>query len=82
MYSQDRTLIMDNFIKTKGYGFKGFKTLKTRLNKGHKNQFSRLVTKANEGEGVTLIPYEGLINVTKASFAAVESLKSGGWVNV
>ena len=82
VYSQDRTLIMDNFIKTTGYGFKGFKTLKTGLDKGHKNQFSRLVTKANEGEGVALIPYEELINVTKASFAAIESLKSNSWVEV
>ena len=82
VYSQERTLIMDNFIKTTGYGFKGFSKLKTRLDKGHKNQFSRLVEQANAGKGVELIPYEELINVTKASFAAIESLKSGGWVKV
>ncbi|MEL4455016.1 bi-domain-containing oxidoreductase [Lutimonas vermicola] len=82
VYSQDRTLVMDNFIKTTGYGFKGFSKLKTKLDKGHKNQFGRLVSSANSGKGISLIPYEELINVTKASFAAIESLKSNSWVEV
>lgn len=73
---------MDNFIKTTGYGFKGFKKLKTRLNKGHKAQFQSIVKQVNVGKGVDLIPFEELINVTKASFAAIESLKCGGWVTV
>ena len=73
---------MDNFIKTTGYGFKGFSKLKTRLDKGHKTQFTQIVEKAKSGKGVDLIPYGELINVTKASFAAIESLKSGGWVAV
>ncbi len=82
VYSQDRTLTMDNFIKTTGYGFKGFSKLKTKLDKGHKNQFSRLVDSANSGKGIGLIPYEELLNVTKASFAAIESLKSNSWIEV
>ena len=82
VYSQERTLVMDNFIKTVAYGFKGFSKLKTKLDKGHKNQFSRIVKQANSGTGLELIPYNELINVTKASFAAIDSLKSGGWVNV
>ena len=82
VYSQERILIMDNFIKTVGYGIKGFSKLKTRLDKGHKNQFSRIINQANLGKGVELIPYKELINVTKASFAAIESLKKGKWVEV
>lgn len=82
VYSQERTLIMDNFRVTSGYGFKGFNKLKTKLDKGHRNQFKKLVDQANEGKGVALIPYEELINVTKASFAAIESLKTGTWVKV
>jgi predicted dehydrogenase/threonine dehydrogenase-like Zn-dependent dehydrogenase len=82
VYSQERTLVMDNFMKTSGYGFKGFSKLKTRLDKGHKNQFARVVENAKAGKGIGLIPYEELINVTKASFAAIESLKTGGWVKV
>lgn len=82
VYSQERTLVMDNFLKTEGYGFKGFSKLKTKLDKGHKNQFSRMVQNMGEGKGVNMIPYEELINATKASFACIESLKTGTWVEV
>ena len=82
VYSQERTLVMDNFIKTSGFGFKGFSNLKTGLDKGHKSQFKSIVEQANSGKGVELIPYDELINVTKASFAAIESLKTGNWVDV
>ena len=82
VYSQERTLVMDNFMVTKGYNFKGFTKLKTKLDKGHKNQFSQIVNNAKKGQGIGLIPYEELTNVTKASFAAIESLKTGNWINV
>ena len=81
VFSQEKVLIMDNFIKTSGYGVKGFSTLKTKLDKGHKAQFGQIVEKIKQGS-VALIPYEELINVTKASFAAIESLKKGSWVVV
>ena len=76
-----KVLIIDNFIKTSGYGVKGFSKLKTKLDKGHKAQFGQIVENIKQGS-VELIPYEELINVTKASFAAIESLKDGSWVNV
>ena len=81
VYSQDRTLVMDNFRKTVGYGFKGFSSLKTRLDKGHKNQFHRLINTVKNG-GAPLIPVDDLINTTKASFAAIESLKSNKWIEL
>jgi len=81
VFSQEKVLIMDNFIKTSGYGVKSFSTLKTKLDKGHKAQFGQIVEKIKQGS-VALIPYEELINVTKASFAAIESLKKGSWVTV
>jgi predicted dehydrogenase len=81
VYSQERTLIMDNFMKTTGYGVKGFSKLKTKLDKGHKTQFHKIVSEIKKGN-IELIPYEELINVTKASFAALQSLKEGKWVKV
>lgn len=81
VFSQEKVLIMDNFIKTTGYGVKGFSGLKTKLNKGHKAQFDEVISKIKHGS-VELIPYEELINVTKASFAAIQSLKEGAWVEV
>ena len=73
--------MVDNFIKTTGYGTKGFSKLKTKLDKGHKAQFGKIVESIKTGS-IELIPYTELINVTKASFAAIESLKSGQWVDV
>ena len=81
VFSQGKTLIMDNFIKTTGYGIKGFSKLKTKLDKGHKAQFKSILEKIKDGD-VTLIPYEELINVTKASFAAIQSLKDGKWSKI
>lgn len=81
VYSQERTAVIDNFRITTGYGFKGFSKLKTSLDKGHKNQFKLLIDTVKNG-GSSLIPFESLINTTKASFAAIESLKKGSWVHI
>lgn len=81
VYSQERTLVMDNFRKTEGFGFKGFSKLKTRLDKGHKNQFHKLIAQVKSG-GPALIPFDEIINTTKASFAAIESLKTNKWVEI
>lgn len=81
LYSQERTAVIDNFRTTTGYGFKNFSKLKTSLDKGHKNQFQKLINQVING-GTPLIPFEEIINTTKASFAAIESLKTGAWVNI
>ncbi|MEA5005220.1 MAG: bi-domain-containing oxidoreductase [Rikenellaceae bacterium] len=81
LFSQERTLIMDNFRLTKGYGVKGFSKLKTPLDKGHKNQFHQLINAVKTG-GPALIPYDSIVNTTRASFAAIQSLKEGRWVDV
>ena len=81
VFSQERVLVMDNFITTKGYGFKGFSSLKTRLDKGHKNQFEKLINQLKTG-GNALIPFDEIINTTKASFAALESLKENKWITI
>jgi predicted dehydrogenase len=81
VFSQERTLIMDNFRKTEAFGVKGFKKMKTTMDKGHKNQFRRLIKAVQEGCDA-LIPFDSIINTTKASFAAIESLKENRWVEV
>lgn len=81
VYSQDRTAIIDNFRKTTGFGFKGFSRLSTKLDKGHKNQFHSLIQRLKSG-GEQLIPFEEIINTTLASFAAIESIREGKWINL
>ncbi len=81
VYSQERTVIIDNFRTTRGYGFKGFTKLKTSLDKGHKNQFKLMIDAVKNG-GQSLIHFDVLMNTTKASFAAIESLKKGTWIQI
>ncbi|MAP80970.1 MAG: dehydrogenase [Aequorivita sp.] len=81
VYSQERTLVMDNFRITRGYGFKGFSKLKTKLDKGHKTQFTELISAVKNG-GNPLIPFDEIVNTTQASFAAIESLKKKSWIEI
>lgn len=81
IYSQGRILILDNFRKMVGYGFNGFASMSGKLDKGHKNQFQKLIKRTKEG-GEAIIPFDELINTTKASFAAIESLKLKSWINL
>lgn len=81
VYFDEKTIIMDNFRLTTGYGVKGLSKLKTKLDKGHKAQFEKLSQLSRKG-GEPLIPLDQIINVTKASFAAIESLKTRTWSDV
>ena len=81
VYSQERTLIMDNWRKLKGYGFKGFSSAKSGQDKGHFNQFQELVKQQKNG-GEAIIPFDEIVNTTRASFAAIDSLKEGKWISI
>ncbi|RXK48266.1 bi-domain-containing oxidoreductase [Aquirufa rosea] len=81
VYHQERTLILDNWRKLKGYGFNNFNFKSSGQDKGHQNQFNLLIESVKNG-GDAIIPMSELVNTTLASFAAVESLKTGTWVNL
>jgi len=81
VYSQERTLILDNWKELKGYGFKGFSKMKSRQDKGHQVQFALLNERILNG-GEALITFESIVNTTRASFACIESLKTGQWIKV
>ena len=81
VYSQERTWIVDNYRKTEAFGVNGFRTLKTKIDKGHKNQFYELIQRTLNG-GEPLIPINEIFNVTKATFAAIESMKTRKWIKV
>lgn len=81
VYSQGRTAILDNFRVTTGYGFQGFSSMKTNLDKGHQIQFRLLVESIKNG-GDSVIPFDDIVNTTRASFAAIESLKTKSWVKI
>jgi predicted dehydrogenase/threonine dehydrogenase-like Zn-dependent dehydrogenase len=81
VFHQDRTLILDNWRKLTGYGFKKFSSVSSRQDKGHQNQFNLLIRSVQSG-GDQIIPIDEIVNTTKASFAAIESLKTGVWVDI
>ena len=81
VYHQERTLVLDNWRKLKGYGFNNFNSASSGQDKGHQNQFNLLIESVKNG-GESIIPISELVNTTLASFAAVESLKTGSWVNL
>jgi predicted dehydrogenase len=81
VYHQNRTLVLDNWRKLKGFGFKNFSSASSGQDKGHQNQFNILVERIKSA-GNSIIPMDELVNTTKASFAAIESLKKGAWVDV
>tara|TARA_Y100000739_G_C20143560_1_gene255586 strand:- start:134 stop:508 length:375 start_codon:yes stop_codon:yes gene_type:complete len=79
VYSQERTLVMDNWRTLKGFGFRGLTSTKWAQNKGHFNQFQELLSQQEAG-GNPIIPFDEIVNTTLASFAAIESLKEGKWI--
>lgn len=81
VYHQERTLIMDNWRKLNGFGFKNFSSASSGQDKGHQTQFNLLIESVQKS-GNAIIPMDELVNTTKASFAAIESLKTGAWVSV
>ncbi|MBT8326142.1 MAG: bi-domain-containing oxidoreductase [Bacteroidia bacterium] len=81
IYSQERTLIMNNWRKMKSYGFKRRVSSSRKQDKGHFNQFNELIQQQQNG-GTPIIPFDELVNTTKASFAAIESLKQGKWISI
>ena len=81
VFAQEKVLVLDNWRKLTGYGVKGFSNKKTKLDKGQGNQFALLTERIEKG-GESLIPFESIVNTTKASFACIQSLKERRWVEV
>jgi predicted dehydrogenase len=81
VYSQERTLVLDNFRRLKTYGFERFSGLWVRQNKGHTEQMKQLLTQLLTG-GNALIPFAELINTTQTALAALQSLRENRWVDV
>ena len=82
VFGDGRVIRMENFRVTTGFGFKGFRSFRTwRQDKGHRTEIAAFVERVSAG-GAPLIPFEEIVNVTKASFAAVESARTGKIISV
>ena len=79
-YCQGKTIVLDNWRTLSGFGTRGFSKMKTRLDKGHKEQFRLFIESVKVG--IPIIPFYEIVNTTKASFAAIQSLKEGRWIEI
>jgi predicted dehydrogenase/threonine dehydrogenase-like Zn-dependent dehydrogenase len=80
LFSQEKTLILDNWRTLKGYGINRFSKQKSKLDKGHRAQFKLLIDAIKSGH--ELIPFSEIVNTTQASFAAIKSLKENCWIDI
>lgn len=81
VFSQERVFILDNWRKLEGFGTKGFSKMKGGMDKGQKDEF-RLLNERMLNGGESLIPFDSIENTTKASFAAICSLKERSWIAI
>ena len=81
VFSQERVFILDNWRKLEGFGAKGFSKMKGGMDKGQKDQF-RMLNEILKNGGESLIPFESIVNTTKASFACIQSLKENKWIEI
>ena len=81
VFAQEQVLVLDNWRKLEGFGVKGFSSMKSNMDKGHKQQFALLNERIQTGGG-PLIPFESIINTTNASFGCITSMKENRWVTI
>lgn len=81
VFSQERVFVLDNWRKLEGFGAKGFSKMKGGMDKGQKDEFRMLNERLQNG-GESLIPFDSIVNTTKASFACIQSLKENRWVEI
>lgn len=81
VYNMERTLVMENWRKLTGYGFKNFSSTSATQDKGHTEQFARLMKSIKTGSS-PIIPFDELVNTTRATLAAIDSLRTNSWVSI
>lgn len=82
VFCDGKILRLDNFRKLKGYGWSNFNKMNLwGQDKGHKNQFCRLIETIASG-GDALIPFGQIENITQASFAAMESARENKMIKL
>lgn len=81
LFQGGRVLVLNNWKKLEGYGFRNFSSATGSQDKGHEALFRAFLQKVKEG-GCPLVPYEALLQTTRATFAVEESLRSNSWVSL
>lgn len=82
VFYDGKVLALDNFRRLQTYGAgRAKRTSLWRQDKGHEVEFARFVQALEKGEP-SPTPFQSLINVSKATFAAVDSMRGAGRITV
>lgn len=81
IYADESVAVMDDFCSTKCMGKLGKKKLNGKQAKGFEEEIGAFL-KSVESGSVAPIPVDSLINTTKVSFAALESVRSKSVVTI
>ncbi len=82
VFSEGRVLRLENFRRTAGFGFRGFRRFSTwRQDKGHRAELAAFINRITEG-GEPLIPLAEMVNVTLACFAAVTAAQESRTIEI
>jgi predicted dehydrogenase/threonine dehydrogenase-like Zn-dependent dehydrogenase len=77
VFCDGKVLRCDNFTVMRGFGWPGFSKMKfRRWDKGHRGEFEAFCEAIMRG-GPPVMPFEQIENVMRATFAAVESARTG-----
>lgn len=80
IYSQNKTIVIDNFRKSYYYGFRSSGMSRTQ-DKGHYDQFKLFIERIRKGGDAIIHPDE-IFNTSRAAIQAVNSLKERKWMKV
>ena len=81
IFKDNKILVLDNWRKLTGYGFENFTKKSIKQDKGHYNQFKILLDNQIQ-DGTPTIPFDQIINTTKTTLLAMNSLSENRWVDV
>ena len=80
VFSDGRTLIMENWKKLRGYGFRNFTSTSVSQDKGHEAQFRQIINGLKNGLPQP-VPFETLLNASRATIAVQTSIANNKWIN-
>lgn len=80
IFSDGRTMVIDNFRSLKTFGFKN-SGMSGSQDKGHREQYKQFLNFLRHG-GTAPVSFAEIVNTTKASLGAIDSLRERKWIDI
>jgi predicted dehydrogenase/threonine dehydrogenase-like Zn-dependent dehydrogenase len=82
VYQHEKVLVLENWKKLSGFGFKGFSSVSLAQDKGHNLQFKLFNEAVQQNAAAAIIPFDSIVNTSKATIAATQSLQQNNWISI